>query len=100
MNRDERSLLLFLETRAVDHGGLVDTVHMNEDDVEIAKRWTKEGFLEYGRVCAADVKSCTAWVELSEEAWELAHKERRARADRMWAKRTWRSTAEYRDGEE
>jgi hypothetical protein len=30
MTSDERNLLLYLETRAVDYGGIVDTKHMNE----------------------------------------------------------------------
>jgi len=42
MTKNERSLLLYLETRAVDYGGIVDTRHMNQDDMEIAKEWNKK----------------------------------------------------------
>ena len=38
MTSDERNLLLYLETRAVDHGGLVDAKHMNKEDMEIAEK--------------------------------------------------------------
>lgn len=43
MTSDERSLLLYLETRAVDHGGKVDAQHMNKEDFDIAKKWMKKG---------------------------------------------------------
>ena len=39
LSKDEKSLLLFLETRAVDYGGRVNVQHMNLEDMEIAKRW-------------------------------------------------------------
>ena len=32
LTKEERSLLLCLETRAVDYGGTVDARHMNQDD--------------------------------------------------------------------
>lgn len=104
MTKDERSLLLYLETRAVDQGGLVDIRHMNGEDIKIAHEWDKEGFINYGRVCFEDAqrlsqggmagKKNTAWVELSEEAWTLVHAERKARAVRMWEKRSWKKTSE------
>lgn len=101
MTRDERSLLLFLETRAVDHGGLVDVKHMSSEDMKIAEKWTDEGFLSFGRVCSADIQNsvskCTHWVELSGVAFTLAHAERFARAKRMREKRTWEKTAEIQD---
>jgi len=94
LNKTELSLLLYLETRAVDHGGLVETSHMNEEDDEIAKRWNEEGFIKFGRVYSKHVKktaygAASRWVQFTEEAWEEAHKERKARADRMWEKRSW-----------
>lgn len=99
MTKNELSLLLFLETRAVDHGGLVDQKHMNDDDRAILEMWTKDGFVESGRVCYADVKisrthQCTTWVKLSDNAFEAAHAERRARADRMWKNRSYLTTKE------
>lgn len=50
MTKDERSLLLFLETQAVDYGGLVDVRHMNEDDCNIASDWNECGFIIYKRI--------------------------------------------------
>ena len=102
MTKDERSLLLYFETAAVDQRGLVDQRRLNDADRKIAERWAKSGFVEYGRVAFSYiVKNAngifTSWVKLSEEAWRLAHEERRARAGRMWDKRTWKSTAEVRN---
>lgn len=97
MSSEERSLLLYLETRAVDHGGLVDTRHMNQEDMAIAKKFNDTGFLSFGRVNSKSLKNtglCSHWCELSEEAWTLAHAERRARNVRMMEKRKWRKTKE------
>jgi len=88
MTSDERSLLLYLETRAVDHGGLVDIKHMNKEDMDIAKRWNEEEFIRFGRIKAHSIITCTHWCELSEEAWNLAHAERKARFLRMMSKQT------------
>lgn len=35
--RDEKSLLLYFETQAVDYGGTLEGVRMNADDFAIAK---------------------------------------------------------------
>ncbi len=95
MSNDERSLLLFLETRAVDYGGRVNTKHMNKEDFSIAKTWDKEKFISFCRIVLRDVnKDGTHGVKLSEEAWNLAHKERRARFERLWARRNWITTKE------
>jgi hypothetical protein len=51
MTSDERSLLLFFETQAVDNGGKVNDIrHMNKEDLEIAEEWNKEGFVKFGRI--------------------------------------------------
>lgn len=86
MTKDERSLLLYLETRAVDYGGKVDTRHMNAEDMAIAKNWNTEGFVKFGRIKFHDINilsKMTHWCELSDEAWTLAHQERRARCTRI-----------------
>lgn len=45
LTKQELSLLLFLETRAVDYGGRVDTRHMNMDDMTTANRmWVVKRF--------------------------------------------------------
>src|SRR6266852_5007231 len=83
MSKDELSLLLFLETRAVDHGGKVQTAHMNAGDFEIAKKWNKKGFILFGRVRHRDItQGGSHWCQLSEAAWEAAHAERKTRAAR------------------
>lgn len=91
MNQDERSLLLYLETCLVDHAGKVKSVHMNADDFDITERWEAEEFIEFGRlpsgeIYAAGKKSshvATNWVRFSDDAWRLAHAERRARSERI-----------------
>src|SRR3972149_3347597 len=85
--------LLYYETRAVDYGGRVDVRRMNQVDIEIAKRWNAEGFIRFGRIAARHITTDgTHWCILSEEAWTLAHKERRARQERLWLKKDWLST--------
>ncbi len=99
LTKDERSLLLFLETRAVDYGGRVKTPRMNGQDFDTAAEWSKQGFIRFGRIAArynADNDYGTHWVELSAEAWQLAHEERRARYARLNKSRTWKTTEEHR----
>ena len=106
MSKDAKSLLLYLETRAVDHGGLLDERHMNDTDKTIVLGWQKQGFVEYGRICAADLGmrlgeprvptgGCITWIKLSPKALALAYQERKNRMVRMWASRAWRTTEEY-----
>ena len=103
MNKQELNLLLYLETRAVDYGGGVSAEHMNAEDFQIVKRWAEREYVEFGRICAADIRSqspvatsrrATNWVVLSEQAWIDAHMERRARNTRLWAKRRFHKTSE------
>lgn len=97
MTKDERSLLLFLETQAVDNSGKVKTAHMNSDDDEIAKQWNTEGFIRFGRVASEYANQFgTHWCQLSDEAWLLVAEERKARAKRTWDKRTWATAEEKR----
>lgn len=84
----ERSLLLYFETCAVDHGGTFEAVRMNANDFAIADRWRERGFIRYGRISAHTMrlKGCaprTHWVLLSSKAWREAHAERRARFRRV-----------------
>ena len=100
MTRDELSLLLYLETRAVDHRGAIDPRHMNDEDFAIAERWNKSGYVAFCRILAADCTEVrTHLCRLSEAAWADAHAERRARAERLWAGRSWMTTEEAREGE-
>jgi hypothetical protein len=98
LTKEERSLLLYLETRAVDYGGTVDARHMNQDDFATLDVWKKEKIVDFGRLAR---ECCTPtrqyWVTFSEEAWALAHEERRARYARMNSKRDWYTTQEKRE---
>jgi len=90
---DEMGLLLFFETQAVDYGGTLESARMNSDDFAIARRWHEAGFVQFGRIAFKDIKHRSGiardhWVVLSEDAWRLAHAERRARCDRLVAKLT------------
>lgn len=96
MSRGGRSLLLYLEARAVDFGH-VDGTKMNAEDFGIVKKWSEEGFVQFGRIASEHItKGRHYWVVLSEEAWKLAHEERRTRAKRVWEKRRWTTTDEKR----
>ena len=94
MTKDERSQLLYMETRLVDQKGILNEKQMNDDDRAICKRWDAEGFIVYKRLpfdviesrgrqfTNSMTKQETTYVEFSDEAWQLAHEERRRRADR------------------
>lgn len=100
LTKDEKSLLLYLETRAVDHGGLINMAQMNCTDVAVAERWAKDKFIKFGRIAADNIKSgtrteqITHWCELTDTAFALAHQERIQRARRMLKKRAWRRAGE------
>ena len=97
MTKTELSLLLFFESRYVNYAGRVNTDHMNDEDFAIARRWSARSYIEFGRICSADIDADGAYyVLMSDDAVADAHKERIARIARMQAKRTWRSTKEYR----
>ncbi len=94
LTREEKSLLLYMETQAVDYGGKLQGVRMNADDFSIAKRWNESGFVLFGRIAAHDIKQTAAdlprthWCVLSDDAWAAAHAERRARCERLMDKLT------------
>lgn len=100
MSKDERSLLIYFESRSVDNGGTVDTRRMNDIDMEIAKRWNDEDFISFGRICFEDTEKdrgkFSHWCSLSDEAFGLAHSERKARSIRLWEKRNFSTTSELR----
>jgi len=85
LTRNELNLLLYLETRATGHGGLFDGTQMEAEDISTAGRWNVTGFLQFGQINAAGITASNAaryWCILSDEAWGLAHAERRARCER------------------
>lgn len=91
MNKDERSLLLYFETAAVDYGGKIDARRMNDIDFNNVKQWKETGFIQFGRIYSGDIKRLSShifdhWVVLSDDAWTEAHRERRARNVRVESK--------------
>ncbi|MBA7621882.1 hypothetical protein ES703_29252 [subsurface metagenome] len=103
MTSDERNLLLYFETCAVDYGGKVDNRRMNKEDMYIAEEWNKEGFVKFGRIKFRSIISTsplkrfrknTHWCELSDEAWDIAHEERKARCARIMSKQTIDKTSD------
>lgn len=97
MTKTEISLLLYLETRAVDHAGRINSQHINDDDLNILFKWKEEGFVESGRICFDDCKNYeNMWVRLSPDALKIAYQERCAKADRMWNNKTYTTTEEKR----
>lgn len=87
MTKKERGLLTYLEDCAVNIRGVVDTAHINEEDEEIIAKWNKEGFIEYKRLKRPFTETETHQCKLSDEAWKLAHAERKrryARAVAVW----------------
>ena len=98
MSNDEISLLLYLETCCVDHGGKVDINKMNDKDVDIAKRNAELGFISFGRIATESLSlisgAHTHWCQLSDDAWELVHHARWERAVRGFKNRKWKTTDE------
>lgn len=90
LTKDERSLLLYFETCAVDNSGRVEMIRLNDTDREIAKRWHASGFVRFGRIRAAFVTPRSShYTHLSEEAWALVHTLRKERAERGWSNRNF-----------
>ncbi|MBA7599689.1 hypothetical protein ES703_06726 [subsurface metagenome] len=95
MTSDEKRLLLYLETCAVDHGGKVDINHMNKEDLDIALKWNEEKFVKFGRIKFHSIKIRWHWCELSEEAWNIAHAERKARCKRIMSRQPINKTCDH-----
>jgi len=95
LTKDQQTTLLYLETRLVDFAGRVNGAHLNASDRLWIDQMKEEKFLDFGRIVIQHHnRDGSAWVTFSDEAWELAHKLRRERADRMFAQRTYSTTRE------
>lgn len=90
LTREQKSLLLYLEARAVDHRGIVNTMQMNQGDLEQAAEWVRDGtLLAWRRLPWAwadqhsdlGTKGCTHFVKLSAQAVAQAHQLRLERAE-------------------
>lgn len=91
--KKDKSLLVFFETCMVDYGGRVQGCRMNADDHAIADRMVAEGLITFRRLPFAYIETqrkkidlFTHLVEFSDEAWDLAYRFRRDRADREQAR--------------
>ena len=95
--RDEKSLVLYLETCLVDSWGRVAGAHLNAEDIVIAENLTKEGLLQFGRLKFRAISKLNKdhptlsrqyhyWVRFTDKAWGCAGKWRRERSERILAK--------------
>lgn len=97
--KSQRSLVVYFESRLVDYSGRVQVAHMNGADVKQAEAWAASGLIGFGRIAWADTTPHgTHWVTFTDAAWFAAHTERRARAERIAATRTYRTVAEDATG--
>lgn len=97
LSKNEKSLLMYLESRLVDHYGRVDMQRVNEDERKIIEKWSDGGFIKFGRIALKDAKRDGAcWVQFTDQAWTVAHFARREMADRLWEHRGYMTTDEKR----
>ena len=98
MDRDQKSLLLYLEAVETDYSGRLHDQRMNDVDAANLKAWSDTGYVSVGRVAASFHRPHeTRWVRLSVQARRDAEVLRAERAKRMWKNRDWMTTEEYRN---
>lgn len=87
ISRDQRSILMYAETCAVDYGGLLEGSKMNAADLAALSTLIDGGILTFGRIPGRLVgtfrRPITHWCELTEAGWALSHQLRRARAAKV-----------------
>lgn len=86
ITRDQRSVLVYAEHCAVEHGGLLEGIRMNPDDHTALIQLEIAGFLTSGRVPGKmlgsfRVRQVTHWCDLTDAGWDLAAQLRRARSE-------------------
>jgi len=91
LTSDQKSLLLYVETRAVDHSGKLRDDQLNGIDRANLKAWDRANFVSSDKIPASGRQNdgCSMWAFLSDEAWEAAGKLRRAKSKRMFENRNW-----------
>jgi len=90
----ELNLILYFETCLVDLRGRTEARKMNAEDFAIAENLKAEGLIEFGRLTFKTIKALakicpgafTHYVRFTDQAWAIAHAERRARSARMLTK--------------
>ena len=84
ITRDQRSILMYAETCAVDYGGLLEGIRMNKDDHAALDELAAAGILTWARIPGKMLgqfkRNATHYCDLTEEGWALVHALRRARA--------------------
>lgn len=89
------SLILYLESRAVDYGGRVNHEHLNVSDLAIIREWVDGGYIEYGRIASEDVSvNGSMWVKLGDRARGVVATKRKEMAERRWETRTYQRTCD------
>lgn len=88
MTKDERTCLLYLETCAVDYGGLVQGARMNKADHDACERFAELGLATLYRVPSRLFTTQSGQVQnhfviMTDAGFALAHKLRRQRSERM-----------------
>ena len=95
LSKDEESILLYLETCLVDNMGRLEGKRMNTIDLAIMEGWRRAGLIDYGRLLFKQIEKLrkmaggreyTHWVLFTDKAWELAHRHRKIKSERMIAK--------------
>lgn len=94
LTKQEVSLLLFLECRAVDYAGAIPSGKLNAEEIGLAQRWHADGFIQFGRIYSGDRTHGSYWCVLSPEAWSLVAKARQKLAQTKLEQRTWMRTEE------
>lgn len=86
---------MYVETCLVDGYGRLVGTRMNNDDIDIGRRFARSGLIKFGRIPLKEIQRLmnkgiynrltvpTYWVRFSDEAWEIVHKLRRERSERM-----------------
>lgn len=97
LSREEKSLLLYLESCMVDNRGRMDSRKINDEDEHILIHWREIGFIDFGRIHPDEymLNMGGRWIELSDDAWELASIERYERSVRMLKNRAWIKSDEW-----
>ena len=83
--QEEKNLALYLEAIQIDSGCRIDAAALRNGEEEIIQKWERDGLLETGSVHPSQehIRGRNRRVRfLTDELWELAHFERKARAER------------------
>lgn len=89
LNKHERNFLLYVETCAVDHGGRLESIRMNNDDMDAAKSLEGKSICSMVRLKMHYIQSMngfkmkfTHFVSITEKGWETVALLRKEKAVR------------------